>query len=263
MGSDSSKSQKHHGVKDKAVFDSVFSDKLGKKNVKTPKFIKTYLTSDNPTNNNIEVIKITPPFKDDSHKFCITIKNVFTKSECLELIKLSEKQKYGPAYVRTKNGGQMLNLEGRNNSRVMIDSKEIANYLFIKCKNYIPKLWPPKTYDNQFNKINDNEKSKLIEFNERLRFLRYNNGEYFKLHKDGCFKRENGNRSYITCLIYLSQGFIGGETILWDIYNKENNIKIKPEIGMVLLFDHLIWHEGNELIKGKKYIIRTDVMYTK
>ena len=75
-------------------------------------------------------------------------------------------------------------------------------------------------------------------------------------------KRKNGEQSHITALIYLSDGFIGGETTLYDIYNYDNNIKLKPETGMVLLFDHLIWHEGSELIKGKKYIIRTDVMYT-
>ena len=33
--------------------------------------------------------------------------------------------------------------------------------------------------------------------------------------------------------------------------------------GSVLVFQHNIMHEGSELIKGQKYTMRTDVMYTK
>ena len=32
--------------------------------------------------------------------------------------------------------------------------------------------------------------------------------------------------------------------------------------GMVLVFDHAIMHEGSELKKGRKYSMRTDVMYS-
>ena len=32
--------------------------------------------------------------------------------------------------------------------------------------------------------------------------------------------------------------------------------------GMVLVFDHTIMHEGSELKKGRKYSMRTDVMYS-
>ena len=40
--------------------------------------------------------------------------------------------------------------------------------------------------------------------------------------------------------------------------------RFAPEItqGMVLMFEHRILHEGAKLLKGVKYIIRTDVMYT-
>jgi hypothetical protein len=30
---------------------------------------------------------------------------------------------------------------------------------------------------------------------------------------------------------------------------------------MVLVFEHQLLHEGSELIKGRKYTVRTDVMY--
>ena len=170
-------SNKIHGIKDGTEFDSKFSENLGIKNAKIPKFIRN--NTDTPTNIIKEIIK--PPSKDDAHKYCIILKNVFTKDECNELIKLSEKSKYGPAYVRTRNGGQMLSLEGRNNSRVMIDSTTIADYLFNRVKTHLPQNWPPKTYPY----YKENDTTNIITFNERLRFLRYKNGEYFKLHKDG------------------------------------------------------------------------------
>lgn len=33
-------------------------------------------------------------------------------------------------------------------------------------------------------------------------------------------------------------------------------------VGSVLIFEHPILHEGSELIFGRKYVIRTDVMYS-
>ena len=32
--------------------------------------------------------------------------------------------------------------------------------------------------------------------------------------------------------------------------------------GMVLVFQHDIMHEGSTLVKGKKYSMRTDIMYS-
>ncbi len=39
----------------------------------------------------------------------------------------------------------------------------------------------------------------------RLRFLRYDPGEYFKPHMDGSYERENGERSLITVHLYLNE----------------------------------------------------------
>jgi len=33
-------------------------------------------------------------------------------------------------------------------------------------------------------------------------------------------------------------------------------------VGSVLIFEHPILHEGSKLISGRKYAIRTDVMYS-
>lgn len=242
-GTGKHKNSSKHGIKQGTVLNARQAKDLGRKNVKLPKFIE----NNDPSPINMSMEKIRIPYEKDKDKWCVLIRNALTKKECQQLIKLSEKQKYGPAYVRTRDmKGQQLNLEGRNNSRVMIDSFEMAHFLFKRVEKYIPKYW---------------KKRKVISFNERLRFLRYYGGEYFKLHMDGPYKRENGERSWCTVLIYLNEGFQGGSTILYDLNDYDNNKPLIPQTGMVLLFQHNIWHEGEELVKGKKYIIRSDIMY--
>jgi hypothetical protein len=45
-------------------------------------------------------------------------------------------------------------------------------------------------------------------YNLRLRFLKYNPGEYFAPHMDGMYMRENGERSFVTIQLYLNQVII-------------------------------------------------------
>lgn len=48
----------------------------------------------------------------------------------------------------------------------------------------------------------------------RLRFLRYDKGEYFAPHFDGQYRRENGERSYITVQVYLNE--VSRSHVGWD-----------------------------------------------
>lgn len=48
-----------------------------------------------------------------------------------------------------------------------------------------------------------------------------------------------------------------GATVFLEGGRKE----VRPEAGMVLIFQHNILHEGQRLASGKKYIMRSDVMY--
>eukprot|EP01083_Nonionella_stella_P069417 185057_1 len=259
MGNEQTNPDSKHGVKDGTVLDEKSTKALGKTVNRLPKFMPKakndismttkLLISNQSTPLNIEMEKITVPFEPHKDKFCIVIRNAFTKKECNELIKMSEKQKYGPAYVRTRDNymkGQQLNLEGRNNSRVMIDSREMADFFFKRIETFIPMQW---------------RKQRVVALNERLRFLRYHRGEYFKMHMDGPYKRDNGEESFVTFLLYLNEGFKGGSTTLFDLNDETNNKAVVPETGMVLLFQHDIWHDGEEVVKGTKYCIRTDVMY--
>lgn len=97
--------------------------------------------------------------------------------------------------------------------------------------------------------------------NERLRFLRYDPGEKFEPHHDGTYTRDDGSESsFITVQLYLNEGFSGGSTTF--LSNDEyQRLECVPKIGRVLIFEHRLLHEGSALKKGRKYAVRTDVMY--
>ncbi|XP_048779615.1 uncharacterized protein LOC125683004 isoform X2 [Ostrea edulis] len=179
-------------------------------------------------------------------KLAFVLYNVFTEEECKKYIKDSEKRGYELALVNTGRGSVKAP-DVRNNSRNMWDSKEEANKILQRIKDYLPETW---------------KRRKLVELNERLRFLRYDPGEYFKPHLDGYYMRENGDKSYITVQIYLNEEFEGGSTTFLKSYGCEDGgEEVVPRTGSVLIFQHDILHEGSKLIKGRKYAIRTDVMY--
>jgi prolyl 4-hydroxylase len=42
---------------------------------------------------------------------------------------------------------------------------------------------------------------------------------------------------------------------------QRSHLSVQPKEGMALAFMHSIWHEGAVVRNGKKYVLRTDVMY--
>lgn len=52
----------------------------------------------------------------------------------------------------------------------------------------------------------------------------------------------------LTFMIYLNGEFEGGET---TFMNGDNTI-VTPETGMILAFNHTLFHEGSEVVSGKK-----------
>lgn len=48
----------------------------------------------------------------------------------------------------------------------------------------------------------------------------------------------------------------GGETYFFD-----SEEIVMPQAGKVLIFSHGLWHAGRTVTAGRKYVLRTDVMY--
>ncbi|XP_078582749.1 uncharacterized protein LOC144865702 [Branchiostoma floridae x Branchiostoma japonicum] len=186
-----------------------------------------------------------------NEKLAFIVDNVFSKEECEELIRQTEEQGYEVAMLNVGGGRQILATDYRNSERCIMDSAERAEQIWERIKQYVPRRWARR---------------KVLGLNERLRFLKYGPGNYFHPHMDGSYRRENGERSYLTLMLYLNEGSTGGATnFISPMFATGDKIKEKvpviPKPGRVLVFQHDIYHEGEEVTAGVKYAMRTDVMY--
>lgn len=178
-----------------------------------------------------------------------TIENLLTSEACDDYIRLSEAHRYEEAPVSTDRGAVMIK-DLRNNDRVMLDNPELAVKLYKLVADNAPqkfrKKWRP------------------VGLNERFRFYRYDIGQLFDWHSDGYYERSNGERSFFTFIIYLNDNFEGGGTSFHDEGFRRSEygpFTVKPKKGAGLLFHHPIRHRGDAVTSGRKYVLRTDVMY--
>ncbi|XP_048242162.1 uncharacterized protein LOC124137987 isoform X2 [Haliotis rufescens] len=183
--------------------------------------------------------------EDSKHKLAFVLENVLSPEECQWFIEKTEKKGYKRALIKL-GGGQEVAHEVRNSSRYMWDSRKVSKKLWSRVKTYVPEVFKGR---------------RALGLNERLRFLRYEPGEYFRIHKDGIYTRKNMERSYITVQMYLNEGFQGGCTTFFSS-DALQKVPVVPKKGSALIFQHDILHEGSEVMEGLKYAIRTDVMYS-
>ena len=177
-----------------------------------------------------------------------TLDNILSPKECAEYITLTENIGYTDAPINTIRGFE-IRPDIRNNQRVILDDQERAFDLWQRVSSYIPSIIG---------------KWQAIGLNERFRFYRYDPGQRFALHHDGSYRRPNGDESLLTFMIYLNEGFEGGDTLFHlslRYYEDLPNIAVIPATGMVLCFVHDLVHEGAPIIQGRKYVLRSDIMY--
>ncbi|MGB1014231.1 MAG: 2OG-Fe(II) oxygenase, partial [Nannocystaceae bacterium] len=103
--------------------------------------------------------------------------------------------------------------------------------------------------------------------NERIRFYKYLPGQRFLGHRDGRVK-VRGLISRLSFLVYLNADFEGGETTFRTLGASEAQlgvpqlpIRVVPQVGDALLFEHHHWHEGTRVTSGIKYVMRSDIFY--
>lgn len=179
--------------------------------------------------------------------YVFTVDKFLTSNECDDYIRISEDFGYEDALVSSPHG-QVRRKDVRNNERVIFKNDEIAESLWGRAREFVPPEYDGRT---------------AIGVNEMLRFYRYDPGQQFNWHQDFPFERDNGEKSYLTFMIYLNHDFEGGETSFEDSYSDESfdEFKVTPEQGMALFFEHAVHHKGEPVTSGRKYVLRTDIMY--
>jgi prolyl 4-hydroxylase len=170
-----------------------------------------------------------------------TLPGLLSTEECSAEITRAEALGFDAAPITTVRGF-VHRPEVRNNQRVMRDDPEQAARLWERLRGSVPP---------------ELEGARAVGLNERFRLYRYEPGQYFRVHSDGAFVRGPTERSRLTLLIYLNEGFTGGETQILDWG------PVHPRTGLGLLFQHELFHESVALRSGRKYVLRSDVMYAR
>lgn len=170
-----------------------------------------------------------------------TVPDVLSEAECAAQIARMEQQGLQSAPITMGPNRFEHRPERRNNGRVILEDAPLAAELFRRLQAHCPSPLMGMV---------------AVGANERLRCYRYQPGQYFRLHHDGAFTRSPVERSLLTLMVYLNEGFEGGETNFPEL-----KLRFTPRRGMALLFQHMLLHEGCEVLSGTKYALRSDVMY--
>lgn len=194
-----------------------------------------------------------PQCDDEEDPTCITIDGVLTTEECTKIIHQAEEAKFRKALVNI-GIGEILDEDYRNSDRCIIDDLDFARVLFGRIKALLPETM--HTGNKYWHRT-----WRCCGLNERMRILRYSEGHFFAPHRDGCYRRNANEKSFLTVMIYLNSNFLGGSTNLTSSSSSTLGTQVVPKCGSVFVFDHNLHHEGAKLVSGVKYAIRTDVMY--
>ena len=172
--------------------------------------------------------------------------NVIPSENCKKIIELFEKSKH---QIETFKTGR------KEYTEIDIDKFDIP---WFETKQMFISMM--KVYMHKFMKdLNIKEKDfpPIIDM-ENIRIKKYlpNDKDEFKTHVD--ILRALSAKRFLVYILYLNDVEEGGET-----YLRQQNIKVKPKEGRLLMFPPF-WthpHAGLKPIKGTKYIIMSYLHY--
>ena len=182
----------------------------------------------------------------------------------------------------------MLITDTRNCGRIIWDSRELVDKVWNRIA-HLPDVQEivrlqnvPKIVGN--GPIKRGEVWKFTRLNERMRFLKYVGGEYFRPHCDGTYETpDRTERSYVTLHLYLNNAgvvkskdldkkemkrrvekdesvLVGGATTFHS-WKMDKGVDVLPKAGRILLFQHReLIHSGDDVLRGTKYTMRTDLV---
>jgi hypothetical protein len=190
---------------------------------------------------------------------------------------VNEKSSLGGGHGRTHRE------DARNNEYTVVTDVTIADKLFKRIAPLLPTTLEWMSDNAYFSKDIGGQEWSIVGCVDRIRFYKYSRNEEYPEHMDGSYSRTvtynsepirtYKQHSFLTLLIYLNEGFQGGNTkfypdkqhcrFLRDVENKQAAHIIEPKQGLALINVHNILHEGSKVESGVKYVLRTDILYQK
>jgi WD40 repeat protein len=181
---------------------------------------------------------------------CFLLRRAFSREECARIIQEAE----GAGFQAT--GGDYPP-SYRDNDRWVHDDAARAGALFARLRPFLPERLVDAS----------GVAWRLSGLNPRFRFCRYRGGQRFCIHRDGAHAPGPEERSHLTCMLYLNDAaeFSGGATRYYAERSEDSELlgAVRPEAGTMIVFDHALWHDGEAVTQGTKYVMRTDVLYVR
>ncbi|KAJ3507536.1 hypothetical protein NLJ89_g6250 [Agrocybe chaxingu] len=210
----------------------------------------------------------TPLARDYPGHYVKILDNVFSSEECAELIVLAKSDaQWKQAAVHYGLGAHQnfIDTDYRNSERILRFDSATADKLYQKLLPYVQELVEIKPGSEWEGIVGRPGRIKstwrCVGINERLSFLKYGKGHYFREHCDGQLELPDGRLSRVTLQIYLGDENVkGGAT---RIMGKRNRyVDVLPKKGRVLIFQQRnIYHSGEDVTEGIKYTLRSDFMF--
>eukprot|EP01117_Protostelium_nocturnum_P001423 TRINITY_DN1172_c0_g1_i5.p1 TRINITY_DN1172_c0_g1~~TRINITY_DN1172_c0_g1_i5.p1 ORF type:complete len:274 (-),score=94.78 TRINITY_DN1172_c0_g1_i5:1272-2093(-) len=176
--------------------------------------------------------------------------NVLTEEECKQFIQIAEDMEFTSSPLRnlsTLNSDQSSLSERtqqiRNSERVLFDASDQMGIPL--NRRILPHLMQTCECEGSNWKVQQIGEGKAKgPINSRWRFNKYHANQYFKPHFDAGFVYDDNEKTLFTFILYLSEGFEGGETtffpgdkkVSWDKPIPGIECKVKPKMGSALVF---------------------------
>ncbi|KAJ6000196.1 hypothetical protein N7481_000605 [Penicillium waksmanii] len=298
--------------------------------------------SEDATVHQIDFTKTSPPITAFKDNFAAVIDNFLTEAECKELLQIaeesiasartsthadsSESQSPTPVWERAMinvgGGKQVMSVDSRKSGRIILDSVDISQRIMDRLLPFLRDFGIARVQNQPLvTGLGPARRGDVYlqpRLNERLRFLRYEGGDYFRPHWDGCYVTpDESERSLFTVQLYLSgegeqdmevlqpylelaekenaliigvdpdeeqlrkvpaqkerlsreaagggpETLLGGATSFMNGFKVKDSVRVFPKTGRMLIFQQRnLMHGGDDVFRGVKYTIRSDVMYSK
>ncbi|KAJ7274026.1 hypothetical protein C8J57DRAFT_1178154 [Mycena rebaudengoi] len=204
--------------------------------------------------------------------YAIVLDSLYSKPELSSF--LAEVEAFSPwqvAQVNISSNEAYTNTAYRNGERIIYDSFELSEKIFSKIRPHLADI--EEIEESVFVRGRRAiQKWRMVRGNERLRFLRYQKGGFFRHHVDGCYENEETEqRTFYTLQLYLPSdstgsdaSFLPAEGGATRFHGEETDtyLDVEPLPGRVLLFQHDdLLHTGEEVTGGVKCAVRSDILY--
>jgi len=209
--------------------------------------------------------------------YAVVLENVLSPTECEQLLRLAEASSptgdWAPAMLNMGIGVEMLATDVRFHDRIIWDHEEVVSRIWDRClkaegiKEDLGTIVDKPGLMGS-GAVQQGIKWRMTRVNERMRFLRYGPGHYFKGHCDGAYVTPDGTeRTFYTLQLYLADsaangGEVKGGATTFMSRDESRRLDVDPKTGRILIFQHpKLYHSGDEVTQGTKYTMRSDLLY--